>query len=70
MVEGLGLRVKLGNMRLCAVESGNVAMSSSAVRGARIGEVPQAEGFLGICFAFLSFVAVRSNVLLCRAERG
>ncbi len=30
--------VKLGNMQLCAVESGYVAMSSSAARKARIGE--------------------------------
>ena len=44
-VDGLWLRVKLANMRLCAVESGYVAMSSSAARKARIGEVPQAEGF-------------------------
>ena len=32
-------------MWLCAVEGGYVAMSSSAARKARIGEVPQAEGF-------------------------
>ena len=53
-VVGLGLRdlgvwvdrsVMLANMWLCAVEGGYVAMSSSAARKARIGEVPQAEGF-------------------------
>ena len=37
--------VMLANMWLCAVEGGYVAMSSSAARKARIGEVPQAEGF-------------------------
>ena len=55
-VEGCGFRVEslgvwvdrsvmLANMWLCAVEGGYVAMSSSAARKARIGEVPQAEGF-------------------------
>ena len=36
-VDGLWLRVKLANMRLCAVESGYVAMSSSAGNSADRG---------------------------------
>ena len=48
-VEGCGFMVDrsvmLANMWLCAVEGEYVAMSSSAARKARIGEVPQAEGF-------------------------